>query len=557
MNFTFLPANLDLQEIVRACPPSFDGFDIDKLTYLLGLIESVPLKPKNEKKDGFTLLSSRHMQSVVIDYSQYFAYAHSEAKLIDINASYRKHHYSKGYRFKEPYTGQINKVTYQSKSIPKKLRKKNDKKFKSLQKHKYLNESFENESLNFNYDLAVQANDISYQLKSSTFPDLDPIQTLNNQEVSYKNHKDQYNQGVMSFEKIKNREWNPFLDLEGNGRFYHSLCNLPSKFRHLLSYEGKSLVSLDLKNSQPYLFCRLLQPDFFFTQSTISKTNDVSDPHKFPDKPLSSNQLNRYLTNSKALFELNELLYKKHIFSTSSIDSYNHNRVNHYLISSYTNSYTTSTSNPTIFPYLSPISLMLLETLKHIDIQEVKEYSKSVSQGTFYDQLTEDLINKLSVDEQIRDVVTSRDLVKNLIMIIFFSPNNSNKHRYEKKLFEEQYPTIYKLIKRLKSFDEYPIKERHKYFPFLLQRLEAYLFLEVIAKKFKTLNPLAPLFSIHDSIITTVDYEHELRSLMEKELTYHIGIPPTMKPEYWTKDRFFEIAWEEFEVRNLHNGIAA
>ncbi|MDW3194595.1 MAG: hypothetical protein R8G66_19610 [Cytophagales bacterium] len=200
---------------------------------------------------------------------------------------------------------------------------------------------------------------------------------------------------------------------------------------------------------------------------------------------------------------------------------------------------------------------MLLESLIHNDIQEVKEYSKSVSEGVFYNQLTEDLTNQLSVDEQIRDVVTSRDLAKNLIMIIFFSPNNSTKHKHEKQLFKEEYPTIYKLIKQLKSFDEYPIKERHKYFPFLLQRLEAYLFLEVIAKKFKTMNPLAPLFSIHDSLITTVDYENDLRSLMDKELTYHIGIPPTIKPEYWTRERFFEIAWKEFADRNVHNGLAA
>ncbi|MDW3194594.1 MAG: hypothetical protein R8G66_19605 [Cytophagales bacterium] len=329
MSFTFLPANLDLQEIVRACPPSFDGFDIDKLTYLLGLIESIPLKPKNEKKDGYTLLNAQLMKNVVNNYKSYLNYACNDAEIIEIYTPYRPKYFSKGYRFREPYTAPIRKVNYQSISGPKKLKEITEQKLKTVAKHWYLYESLQSEGLDFNYDLAVQTNEISHQLKSIHSPDIDYIKTVTEKEIKHKSPKNQYNQGVISLEKIKNREWDLFLDSEGSGRFYHTLCSLPSKFRHLLSYKDRTLVSLDLKNSQPYLFSRLLQPDFYYIESTIGKSNRVINPHKFPYKPLKSNQVNHYLSDSKSLFELNDSLYNEPIFSTSLTDSYTDNRIKH------------------------------------------------------------------------------------------------------------------------------------------------------------------------------------------------------------------------------------
>ncbi|MFR1445798.1 hypothetical protein ACLUYJ_19770, partial [Acinetobacter baumannii] len=46
-------------------------------------------------------------------------------------------------------------------------------------------------------------------------------------------------------------------------RFYNPISNLKRELRNYLTYEGKGLVSIDIKNSQPYFSILLHQPAFW------------------------------------------------------------------------------------------------------------------------------------------------------------------------------------------------------------------------------------------------------------------------------------------------------
>ena len=56
------------------------------------------------------------------------------------------------------------------------------------------------------------------------------------------------------------------------------------------------------------------------------------------------------------------------------------------------------------------------------------------------------------------------------------------------------------------------------------------------AKRISKERPTLPIFTIHDSIATTVGNEDYIQKVMQEELTKHIGHPPTLSVEYWTPE---------------------
>jgi hypothetical protein len=59
------------------------------------------------------------------------------------------------------------------------------------------------------------------------------------------------------------------------------------------------------------------------------------------------------------------------------------------------------------------------------------------------------------------------------------------------------------------------------------------LVLEVITKKIAQLRPELPLFTIHDSIITTRGSEGVVQEIMLGELERAINLRPQLRIEYW------------------------
>lgn len=58
----------------------------------------------------------------------------------------------------------------------------------------------------------------------------------------------------------------------------------------------------------------------------------------------------------------------------------------------------------------------------------------------------------------------------------------------------------------------------------------------MITKKIASKYPYIPLYTIHDSIVTTERYVGTVRKYMIEELTKRIGIPPTLEEEIWSPE---------------------
>jgi hypothetical protein len=63
--------------------------------------------------------------------------------------------------------------------------------------------------------------------------------------------------------------------------------------------------------------------------------------------------------------------------------------------------------------------------------------------------------------------------------------------------------------------------------------LEAELILENICEKIAAEYPEAPIFTVHDSIVTTPKYLEIVKQIMQQVLTERIGYPPVLTVEKW------------------------
>lgn len=116
---------------------------------------------------------------------------------------------------------------------------------------------------------------------------------------------------------------------------------------------------------------------------------------------------------------------------------------------------------------------------------EILKFKNWVLDGKFYDNFSEFIGEKLSRKE-----------IKEMMFLILFSNNNSE--RKKKEIFIEIFPTVNKIIEKIKSTD-------YTELAVILQKIESYVFIDVISKRLCDLG-IVPL-TIHDCII--VDRKHE------------------------------------------------
>jgi hypothetical protein len=92
---------------------------------------------------------------------------------------------------------------------------------------------------------------------------------------------------------------------------------------------------------------------------------------------------------------------------------------------------------------------------------------------------------------------------------------------------------VYSIFKNIKKGDKTVLAR-------LLQNIDSYLFIDVIAKRIAKELPNAPIYTIHDSIATTKSNALRVQHIIEEELTKAVGYKPTLETEYWNKDEIYK-----------------
>lgn len=165
--------------------------------------------------------------------------------------------------------------------------------------------------------------------------------------------------------------------------------------------------------------------------------------------------------------------------------------------------------------------------LKSLQSQYSKEfyslevYESEILKGVFY----ENLQRKLSIKHP--DLFTSREKTKTEVLrILYFDTRKETLPLYSHCLtFKEYYPAVYDLFKIIK-------RNEYRVLPVLLQAIESCLMHDVVCKEISREFPAAPIFTVHDSILTTPEYASDVQEILRRCLKEYVG----EEPQFGIKD---------------------
>lgn len=171
------------------------------------------------------------------------------------------------------------------------------------------------------------------------------------------------------------------------------------------------------------------------------------------------------------------------------------------------------------------ITIMLGVLLKSIENEEdVELFKKIVESGNFYEEFGKILIEN-GIVENVKET-NIRSLVKNITFHTLFSKNSSEKYSKNIKAFAQVFPNVFKVFKATKE-------THHPTLAIILQNLEADLILHKICVFINAYKPHIPIFTLHDSIITTAEHVKYVNKIMQRILKNHLGTEPKLKVEPW------------------------
>ena len=182
--------------------------------------------------------------------------------------------------------------------------------------------------------------------------------------------------------------------------------------------------------------------------------------------------------------------------------------------------------NPNLHPQFYPI--MLVKRIKEIsNTDNVKLFIEIVSNGRFYEDFGLILKQSKIIEEDL-DLSSTRKKAKQITFSSIFSPNTAIAYREEMRIFRNVFPNVFEVFKLIKLG-----KGHHNTLAILLQHIEATLVLKIACKIISEERPDIPIFTLHDSIITTVGNENYVNEVLTNVLTEAIGIAPKIKVERW------------------------
>jgi hypothetical protein len=439
----FVPSNLELDEVVKAYPPDMakfknKKFQIDNLKYLVSLVYVIParnkvIRDKCRKNKGYIPLCAKYLQNKIHDYRAYLDYL-IEVGILESDRQYIIGKKACGFKLGEQYIkSKLKSVAVFRKSLSKVWEADKE----AINKYNHL------------YQWLISGLEIdakgAYQLNEARF-EVEKCE-------DYFNALSRYQSAFINISYLE--EGLHWFNQDEYGRLHTNLTNINKESRNFITYNGEKLVSIDIRNSQPYFFVSILEN--YFKGQIIDK---------------------KAARRKEAL---------EHA------------------------------------PSVSTDTIMLVKSAD-FDLQEypedVQKFICWVTKGTLYDKMVEEYGPAYFKNKK----ENPRTIIKGEIMKVFFSKNASYPRL--KKQFRTLFPNVNRVIVDIKE-------KEYAYLAHLLQRTESNAILDNICTLVAKERPKAPLFTIHDSIVTTMENQSYITNIMERVLERVIGYPVVLKPEYW------------------------
>ena len=285
----------------------------------------------------------------------------------------------------------------------------------------------------------------------------------------FKNPLNQYNFSIINIYYLKYK-WFYFKVDSKVGRLHTNLTNIQGDLRCFIKWKGQSLGSVDISNCQPYISSKLFAPAFY------KGCKDRSD-----------------CKNSLTIQGLLSATSHK-IHRGNTREAHTH----------------------------SPLLMLVKAQQLSVNQPDVELFISLVEKGVLYEYLEK------AFEVRLDKKMNSRKEVKAAVFQVLYTDNRfiGQRNAASKRVFKELFPHVYDLFSAYKKHDA-------SVFPCLLQQMEAKLVLDIICKRISKEKPNVPIFTIHDSISTTLPNLDYVKSVMVEELTRNIGIRPNLKIEYW------------------------
>ncbi len=167
----------------------------------------------------------------------------------------------------------------------------------------------------------------------------------------------------------------------------------------------------------------------------------------------------------------------------------------------------------------SRFSLMLEECLESINNTGFESYINMVNSGDFYRQLS----HKMYPDKEF-----NKKTIKVMILTTFFSDNRYYSHpdAYGKRDFKTHFPEIYEVFSLIKRKEKSLLAR-------ILQSLESDIIVNNASKRIARERPDLPIFTIHDSIATTLGNEDYVATIITEEVKNLTDLDVQLGYEYW------------------------
>ena len=161
--------------------------------------------------------------------------------------------------------------------------------------------------------------------------------------------------------------------------------------------------------------------------------------------------------------------------------------------------------------------IMLRENDVNSHQKEFCEYLRMSQSGRFYEEL-QSLLNQPGL---------TREEVKEYTYILFFADNRHGpKLRKKEQPFVQKFPHIYQIFCLIK-------RKGKRYLPALLQRTESFIVIENAARRIGEEKPQLPIFTIHDSMITTQGNEKYIAHVLKEEIKRITNLDAKLSIENW------------------------
>lgn len=120
--------------------------------------------------------------------------------------------------------------------------------------------------------------------------------------------------------------------------------------------------------------------------------------------------------------------------------------------------------------------------------------------------------------------IHTREEIKTNILTLFYQKELDDQTSILKELFKHIFPNVFKYIEISKRRD-------YKKFPISLQKTESDMILRTICKRILSEKPDIPIFTIHDSILSTNEHIPYITTIMNEEIFKRYSILPNLKIE--------------------------